>query len=367
MSDTIITAICPDSELMFFTQDGKPDKASYTFYRGDRANFHPTDASFSTGRVLHDYLFVGLVPAVPLLEACTPIVAFGSCFAGHIANYLHALGYNVTTKKPRVSYLASMGDGIVNTYAIRQQFEWAWEGIQPAVDLWHDYEDHKLGYSEDVRIDTRQMFDEADAFIITLGLSEVWYDQPTGEVFWRAVPKSRFNPSRHKFRIATVGENVSNLREIYRLIRRHRPDALIILTVSPIPLKATFRPISCLTANSVSKANLRAAVDEFLCDKQEDHNIFYFPSYEVALQAFEHPFMEDRRHIHKHVLDFNMAAFERYFCKTGLTDEDLLRRFRDAQAMDREVLQNGHWAVPRANLLFHEPPMGAKVVTYAPK
>jgi hypothetical protein len=367
MSETTVTAISPDSQHIFFTQDGKPDKASYTFYRGEHANFHPTDESFSTSRVLQDYFFVGLVPATPFLDARTPIVAFGSCFAGHIADYLHALGYNVSTRRDRVSYLASMGEGIVNTYAIRQQFEWAWEGIQPEVDLWHDYEAHKLGYSEDVRIDTKQMFDEADVFIITLGLSEVWYDQPTGQVFWRAVPQSCFDPSRHKFRMATVRENVSNLREIHRLIRRHRPDAAIVLTVSPIPLKATFRPISCLAANSVSKANLRAAVDEFLRDKQEDQKLFYFPSYEVALQAFEHPFMEDRRHVHKHVLDLNMAAFERYFCKTGLTDEDLLMRFRDAQAMDREILQNGHWAVPRANLLFHEPPKGAKVLTCSPK
>ena len=43
MSHVKLTSISPDSDLMFFDQDGKGDKASYTFYRGEHASFHPTD------------------------------------------------------------------------------------------------------------------------------------------------------------------------------------------------------------------------------------------------------------------------------------------------------------------------------------
>ena len=344
---------------MFFDQDGKPDKASYTFYRGDQANFHPTDDSLSTGNVLFEYYLRGLVPASPLFDANSNIVAFGSCFASHISEYLKTIGYNVTTKERRPAYLATMGEGIVNTYAIRQQFEWAWRGRQPTVDLWYDYDAKALGYEESVRLDTQRMFDAADVFIITLGLSEVWYDEPTGEVFWRAVPSSHFDPSRHKFRVATYQQNLDNLQIIYALIREFRPRATIIFTMSPIPLKATFRQMPCVSADLVSKAVLRSALDEFLTSQKTDQNLFYFPSYELAVRAFEHPFMEDRRHVHKHILDLNMAVFERYFCRTGVSDEDVLNRFRAAQALDSEVVRSGHWAVPRANLLFHTPPPAA--------
>jgi hypothetical protein len=109
-----------------------------------------------------------------------------------------------------------------------------------------------------------------------------------------------------------------------------------------------------------SKAALRSALDEFLTNEQSDQNLFYFPSCELALQAFERPFMEDRRHIHKHVLDFIMTVFEQFYCQTGLDDETVMNRFRAAQELDKEVARNGHWAVPRVNLLFHPPPSAAK-------
>jgi hypothetical protein len=117
-------------------------------------------------------------------------------------------------------------------------------------------------------------------------------------------------------------------------------------------------------ADSASKAILRASLDELCRSQAMDRNLFYFPSYEIALRSFEHPYMEDRRHVHKHVLDLNMSVFERYYCKTGLTDEDLLQRHQTAREWDRVVSLHGHWAVPRANLLFHAPPPGAAV--YAP-
>lgn len=345
-----------DERHMFFEQDGKLDKASSTFFRGDTANFHPTDASLASGRAIHDYFLHGLVPLVPLFDPCTNIVAFGSCFASHISGYLKQIGYNIATRERRPSHLAMMGEGIVNTHAIRQQFEWAWCGMQPQVDLWFDHTKQLLGYEEKVRLDTRDMFDAADAFIITLGLSEIWYDEPTGEVFWRAVPPALFDPDRHKFRLATHGENLRNLRVVHDLIRQFRPQATIVFTLSPIPLKATFRDMPCVSADIVSKAVLRSALDELLTERAADDRLFYFPSFEVAQKVFQRPYMEDRRHVHKHVLDFNMALFERYYCQTNLDDDEIDRRFRVASELDRQVVAGGHWAVPRANLLFHAAP-----------
>ena len=57
--------------------------------------------------------------------------------------------------------------------------------------------------------------------------------------------------------------------------------------------------------------------------------------------------MEDRRHVHKHVLDFNMKTFEKYFCDSAITNTDLFEAFEKAQKLDRRVGRYGHWSVPR--------------------
>lgn len=333
--------------LMEIEQDGVKRKMSDTFFRGEATNFYPHDISLEREDVLSTYIVKGLMPEAPFLDKTSAIVAFGSCFATEIRWFLTKKGYNVITEKTGKAYITTMGDGIVNTFAILQQFEWAWENKVPKADLWHGYSAESFGYDEAVRLETKALFDAAECFIITLGLSEIWYDEPTGEVFWRAVPKGMHDPSRHKFRVSTFEENYRNLEAICRLIRKYRPDAAIVLTVSPVPLAATFRPISCHAANSVSKAILRAAVDQLYRDQlaKDGKAFYYFPSYEVVTCLFNHPWTDDRRHIYPHVLDFNMTIFEHYFCASGVTEAEVLATFRRAQEMDRKIGREGHLPV----------------------
>jgi len=144
---------------------------------------------------------------------------------------------------------------------------------------------------------TKKLFDETDVYILTLGLSEVWHDEQTGGVFWRTIPKDAFDPARHKFRVSTVDENRDNLAAIHALIRKHRPDAKIVLTLSPIPLAATFRNVSCVSANTVSKAVLRVAIDEIMRDVGPEGALHYWPGFEIVVYAFGAPFKADRRHL----------------------------------------------------------------------
>ena len=318
--------------------DGTKLGLSYTFYRGEGANFLPMRAGMAKPEALRDNVLAGWMPPAPFIDRDSTIVAFGSCFANHISRYLNNLGFDVATKRDNKAYVSAMGDGIVNVFAILQQFEWAWTNKVPEVELWHGYKAEEFGYDESVRLKTRDLFDEADVFIITLGLSEVWYDEPTGEIFWRAVPFDKFDPTRHKFRVASSAETLATLRAIYALIRRHRPQAAIIFTVSPIPLSATFRPVSCVSANTVSKAILRAAIDELHREYHPtDPLLFYYPAYEVVTQCFDFAFADDFRHPLFHVLDVNMKAFERYFCSTGLTDDDLAALYGAAKDKDRAL------------------------------
>ena len=80
---------------------------------------------------------------------------------------------------------------------------------------------------------------------------------------------------------------------------------------------ATFRPISCLTASSVSKAILRVAVDQLMRENPDDRALFYFPSYEIVKDFFVDPYEEDNRHPTPEVVKFIMMTFERYFCVPG--------------------------------------------------
>ncbi|KQY08513.1 hypothetical protein ASE23_29490 [Rhizobium sp. Root73] len=327
--------------LFEYVQDGEVKKTSGSFFRGESTNFHPTNNSFSQSNFIADYVMKGWAPTSKFVTTETPIVAFGSCFATNISDYLHRRGYNVLTKKENQAYITQMGDGLVNTSAILQQFEWAWLNKVPKGDLWHGFKAEEFGYDEAVRSDTKSLLDAAELFIITLGLSEIWYDDLTGEVFWRAVPKDSYDPTRHKFRVATHAETVQNLEAIYALIRQFRPEAHILFSVSPIPLTATFRPVSCLTADAVSKAVIRGALDEFLRGRSADPALHYMPSYEAVIRLFNNQWHVDRRHVLQPVLNFNMQMFEAFYCTPGITQEALNSTFKVALEEDVKIGMNG--------------------------
>jgi len=341
----IATRIGPGREILDAAEKAPADKPNEspvlrTFYRGEHTNFYPDEASLERDDAVARYLLCGLVPAAPMIGPENVVVAFGSCFARFLADHLSAIGYNVPTKRDTTSYISIMDDGIVNTFAMRQQFEWAWQNRSPQVSLWHGFDGREYGYDEDVRLKTKSILDSADVFVLTLGLSEIWYDEPTGEVFWRAIPTARFDPTRHKFRLSTHAENLANLHAIYDLIRVHRPQATVVFTLSPIPLQATFRDIGCLVANAASKAVLRGALEEFIGHvRPNDSNVFYFPSYEIATTCYRRPNGPDRRHPHLHVIEFNLAAFERYFCHSSMTDADLLEIWKHSQSRDLQLAQ----------------------------
>ena len=222
-----------------FTAGTRESRANATWFRGDSCNYGPSISGLMTVEGIEEFVLNGWLPKTPFIDRQTRITAFGSCFAANISKYLARRSFSILTDGDNESssaYVIRCGEGMVNTYAILQQFEWAFEGKAPQQDLWHGYDAQAFGYDEKIRLETRALFDQSDVFIVTLGLSEVWYDEPTGEVFWRAVPQDFYDPSRHKFRVASVSENLANLRKVVELIRRYRPSARILMTLSPIPL-----------------------------------------------------------------------------------------------------------------------------------
>lgn len=285
----------------------------HDFYRGEHCNFMPTkEETVRSPEEIEQYILTGWTPDKPFITKSDQILTFGSCFADSVQNYLRTKGYGI----PDVHQcnITKYGAGMANTFTIRQQLEWAYgEGQFAAADQW-SYDPaapplHRLREDQEA---TRSLLDNTDVFIITIGLSEVWCDKLNGYVFWKAVPGTTFDPDRHSFRVSTVQENQDNLRRIVRLLRKHRPDAAIVFTLSPVSLLATFRPISCVTANCVSKSILRVAIDNVMNDTHDD-KLFYWPSYEIVTGSSEHGFKTDHRHPKAETVAKIMDLFAKFY------------------------------------------------------
>jgi hypothetical protein len=82
----------------------------------------------------------------------------------------------------------------------------------------------------------------------------------------------------------------------------------------------TFRDVSAITANSVSKAILRPALDEFLRKNVDVLNkeLFYFPSFEFVTSYFVDPFGEDNRHLSREVPIRIVNFFVGHYCAGNL-------------------------------------------------
>jgi hypothetical protein len=151
---------------------------------------------------------------------------------------------------------------------------------------------------------------EADVLILTLGLTEAWFDRETG-LYFNATPNPhqiRATPDRFEFQVLSFQQCMTALIEIKALLDRHsRPDQKLLLTVSPVPLGRTFTSDDVILANMTSKSTLRAAAWEFVNTVE---GVDYFPSYEAVQMS--HPDVVWQRD-KVHVTDFMVGEIIRTF------------------------------------------------------
>ena len=150
--------------------------------------------------------------------------------------------------------------------------------------------------------------------IITLGLIEVWRDSKTG-VYTEFHPDSfsvearaqSLRVSRHQLR-----RNSESLEDIHALLTRFgHPDLRILITVSPVPLMATFSKMDVVVANSYGKSLLRAVAQEWAAAHQ---NVDYFPSYEIVQNSNREMAWEtDLRHVTGPAVEHIMDLFIREY------------------------------------------------------
>jgi len=291
-----------------------------------------------------DILF-GWLPSTKLITRGTKVLAFGSCFAEYFIRFLAQHGYNDWQLPPeehggcKESLLLSLSDTFENVFVIVQQLRWAFGEFTPESALWFTKDKVYFEATEERRNNIRLSFQQVDLLVVTLGLSEVWFDTIAREPMWRPITARLYDPQRHAVRRATVAETVEALLEFDRLAERFLPGKHVVFTVSPVPMRATFRDQSAVTANQASKAVLRAAMDEFLSKEEirSRERYHYFPSYELAFHLFDNPFEADNRHVRADVAHCILNAFSAAYTDLPLTADTGEERQNRSAFLEQEV------------------------------
>lgn len=112
-------------------------------------------------------------------------------------------------------------------------------------------------------------------------------------------------PDRFELRILDLLSLRSAMEELLALLRSNCPPELrILITVSPVPLNATFRNADVITANMYSKSVLRVLAEELYLQHRD---VDYFPSYEsVMLSHRDRAFLDDFRHVRDDLVGLNV-------------------------------------------------------------
>jgi Flp pilus assembly protein TadD len=149
---------------------------------------------------------------------------------------------------------------------------------------------------------------ECSTIVMTLGLVEAWYDRETKSYINYAPPRmvtTRY-PGRFELHVLDYKTSLDYLRRIVRMLKaKAAADHHILLTVSPVPLLATFTARDVLVANAYSKSLLRVVAE--VVAGENDH-IDYYPSYEsVTLSDRKVTWKDDQHHVRDDVVAINVG------------------------------------------------------------
>jgi hypothetical protein len=245
------------------------------------------------------------------LDSRAKLATAGSCFAQHISRQLMRMGFNyfVTERGEHLSkneqirrnygvFSARYG----NLYTVRQLlqlFDEAFDERRPLELSW-TREDGRLadpyrpqiepaGFSSEADLQdsrrthlaaVRDIFTQSDVLVFTLGLTEAWRSKRDGSVFPSApgVVAGSFSPEKHEFVNFTLAEVNADLNELLAKLRRKNPQVKVLLTVSPVPLIATYEDRHVVVSTAYSKAVLRVVAGE---NASRYEWLDYFPSFEI--------------------------------------------------------------------------------------
>jgi len=269
-----------------------------------------------------------------------PIFTVGSCFARHVEAELANRGFEIPARalfrRPEFSNLDS---GIINNYgtpSIFNEFAWAFGGREFVTDdhivevMPGKFADQHVSPSlrpeaRDIILARRRAITESyrsavacRTVVMTLGLSEVWFDTKSG-YYLNVSPRPstlKAYPERYELHVLSFEEAYGFLKDALLLLKKHGPqDMRVLLTVSPVPLQVTQRPVDVMVANTYSKSVLRTAAETAVAELPF---VSYFPSYEsVMLSDRKIAWLDDLIHVSEPIVRHNIKRMVDAFVGTA--------------------------------------------------
>jgi hypothetical protein len=308
------------------------------FARNPAARWNPRPGGDAAERPaqprLAERLFAPYLPHRLPIGREDRLFAIGSCFARGIEQAFLARGFRVESAATEFDgfEVVSPGSrplGFTNKYnplAILNELRWALEPgaeftaghlirlgdgryvdphanpVLAPLDLEHTLERRRTMIAVNRRLAGCRIV------VITLGLVEAWHDHATGTYLNSAPPAEFRGSDRFSLHVLDFDQVRDALAAISGLLAGHgHPDTQIVVTVSPIPLAATFAGGDVVIANTHSKALLRAAAEEWSARRP---NVHYFPSYEIIMNSDRAAVWEaDGRHVRGEMVGHIMKVF----------------------------------------------------------
>jgi tetratricopeptide (TPR) repeat protein len=234
---------------------------------------YPETADFTgdVEKLIRDHIAVELNSAPKFISKSTRFFTMGSCFARNLSASLNQNGY--------ISHHMEISEYINTTFANRIFADWLRDAeIDPAIGG----RIMELMPNVQTKEHTLETIRNSNVFILTLGVAAAFFDRTTG-AFVLPRPSalnSRALAEKYQFRTASVQENVDNVRYLIDFVRSVAPDIRIVVTVSPVPLLASFEYESAVQADCLSKSTMRLVAHEVVNNSGID-NVWYWPSFEV--------------------------------------------------------------------------------------
>jgi hypothetical protein len=290
------------------------------------------------------------------------IATAGSCFAQEVGKYLAAMpGIGFLRAEPAAPDQPLFSALYGNVYTARQLvqlFDRAFGRFTPADIAWRRgdgrYVDpfrpymFRAGFAtaDEVAVArtahlkaARRVFTDCSVFVFTLGLTETWRAKADGATFPVApgVVSEEIDPADYEFHNFSYAEIHADLDDFVSRMRAINPDVRVILTVSPVPLTATYTDEHILVASAHSKAILRTACGEI--DAELD-GVYYFPAYEIITGAFNKGCYYDAnlRTVTRDGIDHVMAAFRQTYCDTPAIMPSAADPFADTPICDEDEI-----------------------------
>lgn len=306
-----------------------------------------------------------------LIKDSEAVATAGSCFAQHISKMLSKEGYNyfiaesikgATTEENLERNFGIFSARFGNIYTVKQLLQLFWRafGIEGDMNLgfWQNSDGRFIDpYRPQVEpngfasleeafqdrlahlANVKKMFETLDVFVFTLGLTEAWRYKLDGSIIPNPPSTLKcYNEQldEYDFINFNVSEVTQDMFDFIVLLRRYNPKAKVILTVSPVPLIATYSGNHVLSATTYSKSVLRVvaqmAADSF------DH-VDYFPSYEIITnsKSAHQYFEEDSRGVRNIGVSHVMRMFKRHYL-LGINDG--LNESSNAVGMDTKIIKH---------------------------